>query len=140
MAVNRLSVLSVTLCLGTSVMAVEPKADVKQDKNLWMTKKLELTQEILSALATEDYEAIATKAHQVRRLSTLEGWARRTDAEEYRRQLRIFQRAANSLMREAEEENIDGATLAFTHLTLSCVNCHKHLRSTTGKAASKPEE
>jgi hypothetical protein len=129
---KRLPVLgsSCLVCL-LSVMAAaqDPQPNDEDSKNFWMTEKLELTQQVLAALATEQYDEIAVKANRLRRLSTIEGWARRTEAAAYRRQLRIFQRTAELLASEADEENLDGATLAFTQMTVSCVNCHKELRT-----------
>ncbi len=96
--------------------------------NFWMKKKLEYSQNILSGLATADFDAIGKNAEGMNRLSKVEKWARRTDAEEYRAQLRVFLTANQDLIRQADRKNIDGATLAFTQITLSCVNCHKVLR------------
>lgn len=59
------------------------------------------------------------------KLSQIEKWTRRTNAEEYRTQLRIFRFANEDLVRQADKKNIDGAAMAFSQLTLSCVNCHK---------------
>ena len=42
--------------------------------------------------------------------------------------LKSFQFPVNELVRNAEDENIDGAPLAFTQMTISCVNCHKAVR------------
>ena len=65
-------------------------------------------------------------------LSRIEGFVRgRTPG--YRTQLQIFQDATEELMRQAEKENVDGAALAFTQLTISCVNCHKQLREAEKK-------
>jgi hypothetical protein len=45
--------------------------------------------------------------------------------------LTLFQTANRELIRAAENENLDGATLAYLQLTLSCVNCHKVVRDLT---------
>ncbi len=103
--------------------------DEKQPDSFWMAKKLEHSQQVLSALAVEDFAAIQTNAEAMTRLSRLEGFVRRANVESYRTQLRIFEFANRELARSAREKNIDGAALAFTQLTLSCVNCHKEIRS-----------
>lgn len=36
--------------------------------------------------------------------------------------------SADEIVRQAKKDNVDGTALAFTQLTISCVNCHKHLR------------
>lgn len=103
--------------------------DEDQPDSFWMQKKLEHTQDVLSALATEDFEAIGVNAEAMRRLSRLEGFVRRSNVEAYRTQLKVFEFANQELARHAREKNIDGAALAFTQLTLSCVNCHKEIRN-----------
>lgn len=97
--------------------------------NFWMQKKLEHTQHILSGLATEDFDQIGRSAQAMQRLGKIEAFVRRNDTEAYRTQFRVFQFANEELIRLAADKNIDGAALAFTQLTLSCVNCHKQLRS-----------
>ncbi|MBX9789098.1 MAG: hypothetical protein K2Y37_09305 [Pirellulales bacterium] len=117
--------LALVAALGTCWLAWG--AD-EQPMNFWMKKKLEHSQSALRALALEDFDALRASANAMRRLSDIEGFARRTDAKEYRAQLQIFEFANDELIRHAKEKNVDGAALAFTQLTLSCVNCHKHLR------------
>lgn len=105
-------------------------AETKGDKpvSFWMDKKLEYSQHILSGLALEDFEKIGRTAQAMQRLGKIETFVRRHDTEAYRTQFRVFQFANEELIRLAAEKNIDGAALAFTQLTLSCVNCHKQLR------------
>ncbi len=42
-----------------------------------------------------------------------------------------FQRLCDDLDAKAKEKNLDGATLAFLRITMSCVNCHKYVRIAT---------
>ena len=100
------------------------------EPSFWMKKKLEFSQHILSGLATADFEQISKSASSMNKLSQIEKWTRRTNAEEYRTQLRIFRFANEDLVRQADKKNIDGAAMAFSQLTLSCVNCHKLMRDT----------
>jgi hypothetical protein len=46
----------------------------------------------------------------------------------YRTQLEVFNDANEQIIRQAQKDNVEGAALAFTQLTISCVNCHKQLR------------
>ena len=39
-----------------------------------------------------------------------------------------FREAARSLAEEARARDIDGVSLAYMEMTLSCVQCHKHVR------------
>jgi hypothetical protein len=99
---------------------------------IWMKKKLDYAQQILGGIAEADYDRIAKNASSMKALSRIEGFVRgRTPG--YRTQLQIFQEATEELLRQAEKENVDGAALAFTQLTISCVNCHKQLRESMSK-------
>lgn len=102
-------------------------ADEEEKMSFWMKKKLEYTQGILVGLTSEDYAAISKNARSMNALGYFEKWVR-AGSNEYRSQLKIFQNANEQLIRMADEENLDGAALAYVQLTLSCVNCHKVVR------------
>jgi cytochrome c556 len=36
----------------------------------------------------------------------------------------------DEIIRQANQDNLEGVTLGFNQLTVSCVQCHKHLRET----------
>ena len=57
----------------------------------------------------------------------LEKWAH-AGQPEYQTQLRLFEFADRELIRAASTQNLEAATLAYTQLTISCVNCHKIVR------------
>jgi len=73
-------------------------------------------------------DAIAKNAKQMQGLAQIEEFVRGRN-EDYRTQLKSFHFANRELIRMSEEENVDGAALAYVQLTLSCVDCHKHLRN-----------
>lgn len=102
-------------------------AEEEEKMSFWMKKKLEYTQGILVGLTSEDYAAISKNARSMNALGYFEKWVR-AGSNEYRSQLKIFQNANEQLIRMADEENLDGAALAYVQLTLSCVNCHKVVR------------
>lgn len=117
---------AVLVCLA--VTTIRGDDGDKKTQSYWMKKKLEYSQNILSGLATEDFTAIRANATSMKALDVLEKYIHpRTN--EYRMQLQTFQFANDELIRNAREKNIDGAALAYVQLTLSCVNCHKVLRS-----------
>ncbi len=114
-----------------------------QPMSFWMAKKLDHSQGILRALAESDFESIAEHAHQLERLNKVEGFVRRRNPE-YTAHLQFFARISKELAQQAERENIDGATLAFNQMTVSCVRCHQTLRQhdqaqELGAPAAKPE-
>ncbi|MBC8353192.1 MAG: cytochrome c [Planctomycetes bacterium] len=112
--------------LASAVVAEDPEN--KKEPSFWMKQKLKYSQEILNGLAQEDYELITKNAMTMKGLNKIEAFVRQKP-EGYRTQLKTFQFSVNELVRSAENENLDGAVLAFTQMTISCVNCHKQLRT-----------
>lgn len=95
--------------------------------SFWMEQKLRLSSEVLAGLAEGDFEKIAKNATVMGGLNRVESFVRR-EPEGYRDQLKQFNMANKALLRAASKENIEGATLAFNQLTVSCVSCHQQLR------------
>lgn len=91
-----------------------------------MERKLDHAQAVLTALAREDFDALGTNADALLTLSE-EQWISR-DSPEYRAQLKDFWVVLEGIKTAADQENLDGATLAYVQMTLSCVRCHKYLR------------
>ncbi len=116
----------VTVFLLTASVTAEDKEKDKE-ASFWMERKLAYSQQILNGLALEDYELIQKNAMSMKGLNTLEFFIRQKPAG-YRTQLKTFEFSVNELVRNAEDQDLDGATLAFTQMAISCVNCHKELR------------
>jgi hypothetical protein len=109
--------------------SAQDTADKSQPTSFWMQRKLEFSKQILAGIATADFEKMVENGEAMRKLSTIEGFIRgRTPG--YRTQLQVFEDSADEIVRQAKKDNVDGAALAFTQLTISCVNCHKQLRAT----------
>ena len=100
----------------------EPPAEDKGDA--LMQAKLKYSQKVLHGLAIEDFDMVAEGAERLRRLGGLELWTR-ANTPEYQAQLQIYRTSTGELARLADEKNLDGATLAYIQVTMSCVNCHK---------------
>lgn len=104
------------------------KAEDPKDKaSLWMKHKLDATQKVLEGMTRGDYEQIEKNAQGMQLMGYLEEWAR-ADLPEYKAQLRAFDYASGEIIRAAKDKNLDGVTLAYTQLTISCVQCHKVVR------------
>jgi hypothetical protein len=102
----------------------KPTAD---DASVWMKKKTQYSHQVFDGLATGDFERIREGAERLRIFNRVETFARgRTAA--YRRQLENLDEASEEIVRQASARNLEGAALAFTQLTYTCVNCHKQLR------------
>jgi hypothetical protein len=103
--------------------------DPPQDKaSIWMKQKLRASQEVLKGLADGEFESIGANAQSMNFMTHLEKWVR-AESPEYKTQLRLFEFADRELIRAASEQNLEAATLAYTQLTISCVNCHKLVRA-----------
>jgi cytochrome c556 len=105
--------------------AATPKKDA--ELSVWMDVKVKESQKVFVALAKADFESIRESTQKLKTLNNLEGFVRR-GAPGYRTQMRAFEFAVNDIEQNAKLKNIEGVTLGFNQLTLSCVNCHKQIR------------
>jgi hypothetical protein len=101
--------------------------DVHTKASIWMQHKLGASQSILEGMTRGDYEKIAQNAKGMQVMGYLESWIR-ANTPEYKAQLHAFDYANGAIVRAAHEKNLDGVTLAYTQLTISCVQCHKIVR------------
>ena len=92
-----------------------------------MQNKLEYSKQILAGLVTEDFDKIVRGAKSLNELGKRK-WTENESAP-YRTQNQVFWFTTGTLLMAAENKNIDGATLSYTQMTHSCVNCHKLLRT-----------
>ncbi len=119
-------VVAIILTLPPLVHSQAPGA-ASEKTSIWMRQKLRASQEILKGLSDGDFQSIGANAQSMNVMEHLERWAR-AKRPDYQTQLRLFEFANRELIRSASERNLDGATLAYTQLTVSCVNCHKIVR------------
>jgi len=117
------------LVMGPAAVGQEQKTPeaTENQPSVWMRKKLDFSRNILAGLASEDFDKVVANAQAMQGLSKFE-WFIRGNMPGYRTQLEVFQNANEEIIRQAQKDNVEGATLAFTQLTFSCVNCHKRLR------------
>jgi hypothetical protein len=101
-------------------------ADEPTPQRQLMRQKLAHSREVLAGLTTEDFARIAASAQALERL-TEQQWIA-AESEPYRMHLKNFRFTASELHRLAGDKNLEGATLAYVQMTMSCIDCHKHLR------------
>lgn len=124
----------VTLCWiiasGFSLVAWSEGADAPAaGKNAkLMEKKLAVSQELLPALANEDFAQLKKSAGELSKLAKQQ-WIE-NETPEYQAQLKDFWIVVDGIAESAEEKNLDEATLGYVQMTISCVKCHKSLRKT----------
>lgn len=93
----------------------------------FMREKLEHSQKLLGALATEDFFTLQKEADRLSAMTQHASWQafQNPDYTAFSGQFRAH---ANALSKGAKEKNIDAATLAYVRMTMSCVDCHKYVR------------
>jgi cytochrome c556 len=117
------------LPFGALFLAAVPQDNLKPDKRAaFMRTKLIHAQKVLEEIAKENYDEVAKSSQAISLLTSEEQWNVLT-TEEYLRQSRAFRDAADALTEAAKARNIDAASLAYVDMTLSCVKCHKQLRT-----------
>ncbi|KAA5542084.1 hypothetical protein FYK55_14845 [Roseiconus nitratireducens] len=114
--------IGLVLCVAAAAAAQPPSDSDKVE----MQKKLEYSRQILDGLVTEDFDKILRGARALNEFGKRK-WIENESAE-YRMQNQVFWFTTGTLVMAAEKESIDGATLSYTQMTHSCVNCHKLLR------------
>jgi hypothetical protein len=137
----RLKAFAVRLAVAIAVIGIfvaQPGEARSQDRpavaradesspSFWMERKMKLSTDMLAALANGNAEKVAASGKAMRRLNTIEAFSRRRSPG-YDAQLEIFSQSLDEIIAQAEKDNLEGAALGFTQLTISCVNCHKRLR------------
>jgi hypothetical protein len=103
-------------------------APKKAAMKLFMRKKLEASQSVLEGLAIEDFDMIAVGARQLKTTSAAAEFMVVNDPM-YAQHADEFRRIVDKLEKAGKERRLDGATLAYVDMTLSCVECHKYVRN-----------
>jgi hypothetical protein len=93
----------------------------------FMREKLGHSQKALEALALEDFFTLERQGKKLSAMTQEATWEAFQNPN-YSQQSAIFRQHANSLTRAAQNKDLDGATLAYVRMTMSCVDCHKLVR------------
>jgi ribosomal protein L44E len=110
------------------VMMVAPASGQKPTPlKTFMRAKLDHSKNLLEAITTENYDAMAKEAQEMALLTLVEQW-QVFETSEYQQHSREFRRTADAIKEAAEKKNLDGAALAYVELTMKCVNCHKYVK------------
>lgn len=92
-----------------------------------MVAKLKHSQTLLEGIAIGDFKKITASAEELIELTKTEEWLMHKTPR-YEMHSNEFRRSAETLVRKAKDKNMDGTTLAFFEMTMSCVRCHQHVR------------
>ena len=126
MRLATLAVLSAILLSTPGSSADKPKQNLPKANPL-MVEKLKNSQALLEGLAINDFDKIQKSAEELMRISKAVEWTVHKTPQ-YEVLTNNFRRAAETIIQKAKAKNIDGATLAYVDMTLTCVRCHQYCR------------
>lgn len=110
-----------------------PSADKKDEPatalSRFMRQKLQSSNLILEGLCTEDLKMVSDGSASLMKMSTQENWRVSNDMM-YRRYSTEFVNAVEELQKEAEDNNMDGTSMAWVNVTMKCLKCHEWVRNT----------
>ena len=92
-----------------------------------MREKLGHSQKVLEGITQNDLKEVEKHARALLALSRKAEW-QVIQTPFYMHHSEEFQNFAERLIQKAQEKNLDGATLSYLGMTLTCVKCHKYVR------------
>ncbi len=142
-----LLLVAVIVCLGALWAAYTPASGAGEEKEpakkeevkkkpgankiahkMFMRKKLESAQHVLEGLALEDFDLILKGAKELKTTSAAAEFMVIHDPL-YTEHADDFRRVIEKMEKAGKEKRIDGATLAYMDMTMTCVECHKYVRN-----------
>jgi cytochrome c556 len=93
----------------------------------FMRDKLELAQRVLEGITLEDYDLVIARGTKLAAMTQEADW-RVFENPNYEQHSKTFKVHVDSLVQAAKKKDLDGMTLAYVRLTISCVDCHKAVR------------
>jgi cytochrome c556 len=127
----KLKVTAVILCFVALALAYRCSADAEQQPSkvtsIIMKEKLKSSQTMLEGIALADFKKVIASAEELIKLTKTEEWMV-YKTPKYEMHSNEFRRAAENVIAKAKLKNIDGVTLAYFELTVSCVRCHTYVR------------
>jgi hypothetical protein len=124
-----LALTLITLFAGDATLPgqseVQPRPSRERDE--LMVAKLKHAKLLLEGIALADFKKIQRSAEELIQLSKTAEW-RAGRSPRYQMYTNEFRRAGEAIAQKARAKNIDGVTLHYFELTMSCVRCHQHLR------------
>jgi hypothetical protein len=133
------SLLAAAFAFGTASVAGHGGEPPQTKAAELMRKKLLQSQKLLEGIALNDFDKITQHADEIILISK-ETEFKVMKTPQYELYTNEFRRNAEDLVKKAKEKNIDGATLAYMELTLTCVRCHKHCREVRTTRGERPEK
>ncbi|WP_339731598.1 hypothetical protein [uncultured Gimesia sp.] len=121
----------------SSLQANEKSTVVKQRKgknnptqenvSKFMQAKLDSSKDVLEGLVTEDFDLIQKGTKKMIEMSNATEW-QVVEGPVFAQQSAEFRNAAKEVLNYAKKKNLDGASLSYLHLTMTCIACHKQIK------------
>jgi hypothetical protein len=124
-----LALALVTLLAGDAALPGQTKTPPKPSRarDELMVAKLKHAKLLLEGIALADFKKIQRSAEELIQLSKTAEW-RAVRSPRYEMYTNEFRRAGEAIVLKARAKNIDGVTLHYFEMTMSCVRCHEYLR------------
>jgi GH24 family phage-related lysozyme (muramidase) len=125
-----------------SLLAVPSSSQEKKRKrepDPLMVAKLKESQTLLEGLTLNDMAKVQKSAEELLRISKTAQMRKALNTPAYELHANSFQKAAETVVEKAKAKNIDGATLGYMDMTITCVRCHQYTRE-QGIGLSRPKE
>jgi hypothetical protein len=113
------------LLAGDAPLGGQPQKPGKLGKI--MTEKLHHAKQLLEGIAMADHKKVERAAEELNRLSRTAEW-QAYETPRYEMYSNEFRRATEGIIEKAKRKNLDGVTLAYFEMTMSCVRCHQYVR------------
>ncbi len=104
--------------------AISKDQEDEERINKFMREKLTSSQLVLEGLMVEDYALMQKGAEKMIKMSNATDW-QVIEGPIFAQQSDEFRSAARQVIKFAKEKNLDGASLSYLHLTMTCISCHK---------------
>jgi len=123
---TNVSILLIGVVLAATAALVTSQPDSVTDT--LMKAKSGYAHRLLDAVVQEDFDVIQDQAFRLKAVAETAQW-RASEVPAFVREADSFIRATDRLYQAAKEENGDAAALAYMDVTLTCIHCHRHLRT-----------
>ena len=100
----------------------------KREPDPLMAAKLKESQTLLEGLTLNDLAKVQASAEKLLEISKAAQLRKALNTPAYENHANYFQRSAELAIEKAKAKNIDGATLAYVEMTVTCVRCHQYTR------------
>jgi cytochrome c556 len=121
----------VLVCVAVLALCGPYRTVAQQKKDsataMIMKEKLKTSQKLLEGIALADYQKVILSAEDLVQYTKTEEWMV-YKTPKYQVFSNEFRQAAENVIAKAKLKNIDGVTLAYFELTVSCVRCHTYVR------------